>query len=101
MVVQNPFLSYFCNLLAEISLEVGNPAQRIILAMAAACHATKIEDLRAGAFSPAYQVPHDAICKRDTLITRVAPAPVCRVPYLEGDVSDLDGLKRVARVLTD
>ena len=34
------------------------------------------------------------------LITRVAPAPVCRVPYLEGDVSDLDGLKRVAEVLT-
>ena len=34
------------------------------------------------------------------LITRVDPAPVCRVPYLEGDVSDLDGLRRVAEVLT-
>lgn len=34
------------------------------------------------------------------LISRVAPAPVCRVPYLEGDVADLDGLKRVAEVLT-
>lgn len=35
------------------------------------------------------------------LITRVRPAPVCRVPYLEGDVSDLEGLKRIAKVLTD
>jgi len=34
------------------------------------------------------------------LIARVAPAPVCRVPYLEGDVSDLEGLGRVAEVLT-
>lgn len=34
------------------------------------------------------------------LISRIAPAPVCRVPYLEGDVSDLDGLQRVAEVLT-
>ena len=34
------------------------------------------------------------------LITRVAPAPICRVPYLDGDVSDLDGLKRIAQVLT-
>lgn len=34
------------------------------------------------------------------LISRVEPAPVCRVPYLEGDVSDLDGLERVAEVLT-
>ncbi len=34
------------------------------------------------------------------LISRVTPAPVCRVPYLEGDVSDLDGLSRVAEVLT-
>lgn len=33
------------------------------------------------------------------LMDRVAPAPVCRVPYLEGDVADLDGLERVARAL--
>ena len=34
------------------------------------------------------------------LVRRVSPAPVCRVPYLEGDVSDLDGLERVAEALT-
>ena len=34
-----------------------------------------------------------------SLISRVAPAPVCRVPYLEGDVSDLEGLQRIAEVL--
>ena len=36
----------------------------------------------------------------DPLIERIAPAPLCRVPYLEGDVSDLDGLRRVAEALT-
>lgn len=34
------------------------------------------------------------------LIERVSPAPVCRVPYLEGDVSDLQSLDRVAGILT-
>ena len=34
------------------------------------------------------------------LIARVAPAPVSRVPYLEGDVSDLVGLQQIAAILT-
>ncbi|MBW3536430.1 MAG: ArsA family ATPase [Actinobacteria bacterium] len=35
-----------------------------------------------------------------TLVEKVSPAPVCRVPYLEGDVSDLQSLERVAQILT-
>jgi len=34
------------------------------------------------------------------LVGRLGGAPVIRVPYLEGDVSDLEGLKLVAEILT-
>jgi hypothetical protein len=32
----------------------------------------------------------------EALTKRVAPAPVVRVPFLDSDVHDLDGLTRVA-----
>jgi anion-transporting ArsA/GET3 family ATPase len=34
------------------------------------------------------------------LVVRVGDAPVVRIPYLEGDVSDLDGLRHIASLLS-
>jgi anion-transporting ArsA/GET3 family ATPase len=37
----------------------------------------------------------------DSLVRRIAPAPVVRLPMLAGDVHDLDGLAEVGRLLFD